>query len=166
MMSNDAHAISNVTSTQKAIAIVGGIIAPIIVVYLVTKTPESAPAKPVVREDVVENIKPLAEVALASEDEGPAAPRTGEQIVNQACAACHASGMMNSPKIGDAGAWSVRIAQGYETLTKHAIEGIRTMPARGGNPDLTDIEIAKAVAYMANQAGADFTPPEDPAPTE
>ncbi len=166
MMSNDAHATSNVTSTQKAIAIIGGIIAPIIVVYLVTKSPESAPAKPVVREDVVENIKPLAEVELASESTAPAAPRTGEQIVNQACAACHASGMMNSPKIGDAGAWSARIAQGYDTLTKHAIEGIRTMPARGGNPDLTDIEIAKAVAYMANQAGADFTPPEDPAPTE
>jgi cytochrome c5 len=64
---------------------------------------------------------------------------------------------MGSPKIGDKSAWEPRIAQGYETLIKHAIEGIRMMPARGGNPDLTDGEVASAVAYMANQAGAKFT---------
>ena len=68
--------------------------------------------------------------------------------------------MMGAPKLGDAGAWSARIAQVYETLTKHAIEGIRSMPARGGNSSLTDSEMAKAVAYMANQAGADFKAPD------
>jgi cytochrome c5 len=65
-------------------------------------------------------------------------------------------GALGSPKIGDKSAWGPRIAQGYETLVKHAIAGIRSMPARGGNAELTDGEVAAAVAYMANQSGASF----------
>ena len=65
---------------------------------------------------------------------------------------------MNAPKIGDKAQWEPRIAQGYETLVSHAVNGIRTMPAKGGNPDLSDAEIAAAVAEMANQAGAKFDP--------
>jgi cytochrome c5 len=85
-----------------------------------------------------------------------ATEKTGEEVVKGVCAMCHAAGLMNSPKIGDKGQWQARIAQGYETLVKHAIEGIRSMPARGGNPSLTDSEVANAVAYMANQSGANF----------
>jgi cytochrome c5 len=83
-----------------------------------------------------------------------------EQIVNTSCAACHGTGALNSPKIGDKGAWGPRIAKGYETLVKHAIDGFNMMPARGGNPALSDAEIAHAVAFMANKAGASFTPPK------
>ncbi len=165
-MSNETNAASNMSLVQKIIIGLGGIIAPIFVLYTITKSPDapkSAVEAPVERAEVVENIKPLAVVEVAA-DSGPAVAKTGEEIVNQACAACHASGMMESPKLGDAAAWSARIAQGYETLTKHAIEGIRMMPARGGNPDLTDNDIAKAVAYMANGAGANFTAPESAEP--
>ena len=165
-MSNETNAASNVSLVQKIIIGLGGIIAPIFVLYTITKSPDapkSAVEAPVERAEVVENIKPLAVVEVAT-DSGPVVAKTGEEIVNQACAACHASGMMESPKLGDAAAWSARIAQGYETLTKHAIEGIRMMPARGGNPDLTDNDIAKAVAYMANGAGANFTAPESAEP--
>jgi cytochrome c5 len=161
-MINETHAGSNVTLMQKIVIVLGGILAPIFVMYMVTKSPDapkSAVAKPADRADVLSNIKPLAVVALAA-DGGAKVQKSAEDIVNQACAACHASGMMESPKLGDNGAWTARIAQGYETLTKHAIEGIRMMPARGGNPDLTDNEIARAVAYMANGAGANFTAPE------
>ena len=73
---------------------------------------------------------------------------------------------MNAPKFGDKDQWQPRIAQGYETLVKHAKEGIRGMPARGGNPDLTDGEIANAVAHMANAAGASFNPPAPAKPAE
>lgn len=169
-MSNEANTSSSASLMQKIIIILGGVIAPIFVLYTITKSPEVATTTPAPvlaeRADVAKNIKPLAEVALAVESSGPKAERSGEEIVNQSCAACHGTGLMSSPKIGDSAAWQARIALGYETLTKHAVEGIRTMPARGGNPDLTDNEIAKAVAYMANQAGADFTPPEAPAPAE
>ncbi|PCI57564.1 MAG: hypothetical protein COB34_06395, partial [Methylophilaceae bacterium] len=102
--------------------------------------------------------KPLAVVELAV-DSGPHVEKSGEEVVNQACMACHGTGLMNSPIMGDSAAWRARIALGYEVLTKNAIDGIRTMPARGGNPDLTDNEIARAVAFMANKAGASFTPP-------
>jgi cytochrome c5 len=65
---------------------------------------------------------------------------------------------MNAPKIGDKAQWEPRIAQGYAMLVKHAVEGIRSMPAKGGNPDLTESEIAEAVAIMANKSGASFDP--------
>ena len=51
------------------------------------------------------------------------------------------------------------MAQGYDTLVKHAVEGIRGMPAKGGATDLTNEEVARAVAYMGNAAGAKFTEP-------
>jgi cytochrome c5 len=159
-MSNDAHATSSVSLLQKAIVILGGVIAPIFVIYLITRSPVTETEKPAAVINVAENIKPVAEVEVAAAVD-PNVKRSGEEIVNQACIACHGTGLMNSPAIGDSAAWAARIAQGYETLTKNAIEGIRMMPPRGGNADLTDNEVAKAVAYMANKAGADFTPPEE-----
>jgi len=65
--------------------------------------------------------------------------------------------------MGDNGVWAARIGQGYDTLVKHAIEGIRDMPAKGGNPDLDDVEVARAVVYMANKSGASFKAPAAPA---
>ena len=55
--------------------------------------------------------------------------------------------------------WAPRIAQGYEALVQSAINGKNQMPARGGASDLTDDEVARAVAYLANQSGADFEAP-------
>lgn len=103
------------------------------------------------------NIKPVASVEVASDD-GPKVAKTGDEVIKGACAMCHAAGLMDSPKLGDKALWAPRIAQGYNTLVKNAINGIRNMPARGGNPDLTDAEIASAVAIMANDAGANFDP--------
>jgi len=104
-----------------------------------------------------QNIQPVAtvEVAAASSEH---VEKSGEEVVKAVCAMCHEAGLMNAPKIGDAGQWGPRNAQGFETLVKHAIEGIRSMPPRGGNADLTDAEVAKAVAFMANKAGANFDP--------
>lgn len=103
-------------------------------------------------------VQPVARLELKAVTVAPGS-RTGEQVVTNVCAGCHASGAVNSPKIGDAGAWGPRIAQGFDTLVKHAIDGIRSMPPRGGGADLTDKEVARAVAFMANKAGAKFTEP-------
>ena len=108
---------------------------------------------------VEENIKPVAAVEVASAGAASGAEKSGEEVVKAVCSMCHAAGLMNAPKIGDKGQWQPRIAQGYETLVKHAIEGIRSMPARGGNPSLTDGEVASAVAHMANASGANFKAP-------
>ncbi len=110
---------------------------------------------------LLERIKPVGEVVVAAADStaAPGAAKSGEQIVTQTCSACHGTGVMGSPKLGDKAAWAPRIAQGYETLVKHAIAGIRSMPARGGDAALTDAEVAAAVAHMANAAGASFKAP-------
>jgi cytochrome c5 len=76
------------------------------------------------------------------------------------CAACHAAGLLNAPKIGDKAAWGKLIKEGQNDITNAAMKGVRQMPARGGNPDLTDTEVARAVTYMANQAGANWKEPE------
>lgn len=116
----------------------------------------TAPAAATAESD--KNIKPVAEVVVAAAEAGPHKDKTGEEVVTAVCSACHGAGLMASPKIGDAGQWGPRIAQGYETLVNHAINGIRAMPARGGNADLSDGEVANAVAFMANKGGANFDP--------
>jgi cytochrome c5 len=109
---------------------------------------------------VAERIKPVAQVEVTKASLGANGGKSGEAIVTAVCSACHATGALGAPKIGDKSAWGPRIAQGYKTLVKHANEGIRMMPAKGGNPDLSDEEIARAVAFMANKAGANFTAPK------
>jgi len=75
--------------------------------------------------------------------------------VAQTCTVCHGPGVMGAPKIGDANDWGNRFKTqgGLDGLTKHAIAGIRQMPARGGNPALTDEEMHAAVKYMLSKAG-------------
>lgn len=119
------------------------------------KAEPSKEATDAAEQKVVEMIKPVATVEVA-EAAGAHVEKSGEEIVKGVCIACHGVGALGAPKIGNAGDWGPRIAQGYETLVKHAIEGIRSMPARGGNAELSDHEVADAVAYMANQAGAKF----------
>ena len=113
---------------------------------------------------VAARVRPVAEEGFAFKDvNAPKVLQSGQAVYNAVCVACHGTGAAGAPKFGDAGAWSARIAQGYDTLVQHAIQGIRAMPAKGGNPDLDNIEVARAVAYMANQAGAKFKEPEAPA---
>lgn len=92
--------------------------------------------------------------------------RTGEQVFNKICLQCHAadSTIAYSPKITHNDQWAPRIAKGFETLVKNAINGYTgpeggNMPAKGGAMDLTDDEVARAVAYMANQSGGNFAEP-------
>jgi cytochrome c5 len=89
--------------------------------------------------------------------------RSGKDVVDTVCAACHATGTDGAPKIGDREAWSSRASQGLSSLTLHALEGIRNMPAHGGRSELSDLEIARAVTYMVNHSGGDWV---EPASTE
>jgi len=92
---------------------------------------------------------------VRAQDDG----RSGREVVEAVCAACHATGANGAPKIGDTQAWSARAAQGLSNLTLHALTGIRNMPAHGGHPELSDLEIARAVTYMVNQSGGDWVEP-------
>jgi cytochrome c5 len=144
-------------STLQPMVIIFGLILVAALVVLLIKSPPAEEAPAPVVANVEENIKPVAAVEVAPPATEHIA-KSGEDVVKGGCAMCHEAGLMNAPKIGDKGQWEPRIAQGYATLVKHAVEGIRSMPAKGGNPDLTEGEIAAAVAVMANKAGASFDP--------
>jgi c(7)-type cytochrome triheme protein len=79
----------------------------------------------------------------------------GKTIADVNCVACHATGVMNAPKIGDKEAWTARAKQGADVLFDHAINGVNSMPARGGNFVLKDDEVKNAVAYLLDTAGID-----------
>lgn len=112
-------------------------------------------------EAIAARIRPVADEGFTLKDvNAPKQLQSGEAVYKAICAACHASGAAGAPKVGDAGSWSARIATGYDKLVGNAIKGIRGMPAKGGNPDLDDVEVARAVVYMANQSGAKFKEPE------
>lgn len=84
----------------------------------------------------------------------------GESTYNQVCAACHSAGVLKAPKFGDKAQWAPLIAEGQVTLTAHGYVGVRGMPAKGGNPNLTVEGFADAVAYMVNQAGGKWKTPD------
>jgi cytochrome c5 len=150
------------TFVQLMLVIPGAILALTLIIALIAKSASpaatSAPAQVVADTSaaVLENIKPVATVVVAAADAGPHVDKTGEEVVKAVCAMCHAAGLMNAPKIGDKDAWKPRIAQGQATLISHATNGIRSMPAKGGNASLSDNEVANAVVYMANAGGATF----------
>ncbi len=117
----------------------------------------------------VEGAKTGAEVASATA--APAAADSsdpGKATYDKVCFACHAQGIAGAPKFADVAAWETRIAQGRDTLVSHAIVGYTgqagMMPARGGNPTLTDAEVGAAVDYMVAAVGGKNDSAAAPAP--
>ena len=90
---------------------------------------------------------------------GVQAAQDPEAVFNRSCGVCHNGQLPMAPKKGDAAAWEPRLKQGMDTLVQHVTNGFNAMPKRGGNPDLTDAELERAIAYMANSAGGKFTEP-------
>lgn len=86
----------------------------------------------------------------------------GEAVYKAQCAACHATGAAGAPKLADAAAWAARIQTGFDALVQSALKGKGAMAPQGGG-DFSDIEIARAAAFMANAAGAKFDEPAAPA---
>ncbi|MEZ5652753.1 MAG: c-type cytochrome [Burkholderiaceae bacterium] len=120
----------------------------------------------------LERIKPVAGFQLGRPEGGQevvaarpvaapaaaAAPKSGEQVFNQACMACHSTGAAGAPKVGDNAAWAPRIAQGLETLVGAAVKGKGAMPPQGAA--FSETEVARAVVYMTNQSGGSFEEPK------
>ncbi|MDR3214320.1 MAG: c-type cytochrome [Azoarcus sp.] len=102
---------------------------------------------------------PVARFEFLSTPKVPPGNRTGEEVYKGICTTCHATGTLGAPTTGDAAAWAPRIATGYDTLVQSVIGGKGNMTPRAGSVDLTDTEIRRGVAWLANQAGAHFTEP-------
>jgi c(7)-type cytochrome triheme protein len=81
--------------------------------------------------------------------------RSGKQVYDSTCSACHAAGILQAPKLGTRQDWVEREKQGFEVLLSHALKGFKNMPAKGGNPAIKDEEIENAIIYMLVTAGFD-----------
>ncbi|WP_236725716.1 c-type cytochrome [Candidatus Reidiella endopervernicosa] len=99
---------------------------------------------------------PIAAAAPAPAPVADAGPVDGGKTYNTTCVACHGTGVAGAPKVGDAAAWSARIAQGEAVLFDHAINGYNGaagfMPAKGGNPGLSDEAVKAAVQHMVENS--------------
>lgn len=145
------------------LVIVLGII--LLVVFVTSSSTTGAGTDGQSAEAISTRIRPVSEEGYTLVDaNAPRVLQAGGAVYAATCAACHDSGMAGAPKTGDNGVWGARLAQGYDTLVKHAIEGIRAMPAKGGNPDLDNLEVERAVVFMTNKSGATFKEPAEPAP--
>jgi len=115
---------------------------------------------------VAERIKPVGEIAVAAAQTGQAPAkqavaaatpdRDGQQVYQASCVACHDAGIAGAPKLGDKGQWAKRIAKGPDALYASAVNGVQgsagVMPAKGGNPALSDAEVRAAVDYMVGRS--------------
>lgn len=129
-------------------------------------------ADPLAQELLTERLAPVGQVYVgkvppaAQQSAGPSAagaaagkPQSGKEIWQGTCSACHATGVAGAPKIGDKSIWAKHIAKGLQTLEDHALHGYHGpegfMPAKGGNPSLTDQQVIKALKYMVGQSGGE-----------
>ena len=157
------------TPKQLVAAVIAAFLVPIICIVLLVQYVSNADkvgagSEGLTPEAIAARLRPVADEGFTLKDaSAPKQLQSGEAVFKAVCAACHATGAAGAPKVGDAGAWSARIAQGESTLFDHAIKGIRAMPAKGGNPDLDDVEVQRAVVYMANQSGGSLKEPKAPA---
>ncbi|MGH8676423.1 MAG: c-type cytochrome [Burkholderiales bacterium] len=146
------------------LAFVVPVIGIVLTVQFILNRPHADPGamKP---EAVAARIQPVGKVEFgAAGDAAARSPKSGEEIVKSVCGACHQTGAAGAAKIGDNAAWGKLLKAGLNELAKSAIAGVRAMPPRGGNPELSDLEIARAIVYMGNLSGGKLKEPAAGAP--
>ncbi len=137
------------------------VLAIILVITATSLTSEVSEYKP--EAVVIENIKPVGQVYVAGESEpepaamtadagAAAGPKSGEEIYNGSCMACHATGAAGAPKLGDAAAWAPRIAKGMDSLVANATNGLNAMPPKGLCMACSDADLKAAIDYMVSQS--------------
>lgn len=153
------------TPKQLVWSVVASFVVPIIGIILlvnyVTSSNKSAPGTAALSEEAVAlRIQPVGTVTLKLGGDA-AVLKTGEQVYQAQCAACHTTGAAGAPKLGDAAAWGPRVKGGYDVLLTSALKGKGAMGPQGGG-DFSDFEIGRAVVYMANQGGGKLDEPKAP----
>ncbi|NKQ12390.1 cytochrome c5 family protein [Pseudomonas sp. SST3] len=117
-------------------------------------------AQAATNDDIAERLKPVGEVCIQGEECAAAgaataaaggAARSGEEVVGKFCNACHGTGLLNSPKVGDTAAWQARADKqgGLDGLLATAISGINAMPPKGTCADCSDDELMAAIKHMS-----------------
>ncbi len=128
-------------------------------VYFVTSAPKEQSDSESAEKGVAARIQKVGFVEIRDANRPL---RSGEDVFKAQCSACHTSGAAGAPKFQDAAAWAPRIATGYDALLNSALKGKNAMGAQGGG-EFNDVEVGRAVVYMANAAGAKFEEPKAPA---
>lgn len=154
------------TPKQLIGAVVASFVVPIVVIIMLANFVDfggktGAGSDGMSEEAIAKRIQPVGSIVL-KDASAPVVLKTGEQVYTAQCAACHATGAAGAPKLGDAAAWAPRIKTGYDALLTSALKGKGAMGAQGGG-EMSDLEIARAVVYIANQGGAKFDEPAAPA---
>ena len=162
MSDHDEHSSFIKTPQQLIVVVLLAFVVPIVgiimLVQLVTGAPKASPGA-LAPEKVAERIKPVSGIEMGAPAAAPGA-RSGEAIVKATCTACHGTGVNKAPKLGDKNDWAPHIKMGLNALVATAIKGTdKGMPPKGGDTSLTDAEVTRAVAFMANSAGANFKEP-------
>jgi cytochrome c5 len=172
-MSDQQHESLIKTPKQLIVTIVASFLVPIAIIvllatYVSSERKTGAGSDGTSEQATDARIAPVAGFALVDPN-APRALKSGQEVYGAVCTTCHGAGIAGAPKFGDAAAWAPRIAQGAATLYDHAINGFRgkagQMPAKGGNTDLDDVEVQRAVVFMANGSGGKLPEPALPVAT-
>ena len=127
-------------------------------VFFVVSDKKPAAGSSNMEKSVAERLQKVGTVEIRDANR---ALKSGEDVYKAQCLACHGAGLAGAPKFGDKGAWGARIKTGFDKLVTSALKGKGAMAPQGGG-DHNDTEIARAVAFMANAAGAKFAEPKAP----
>ncbi len=154
------------TPRQLIWAVALAFVVPILIIlllvnYVASQKKPSAGADAFSEQAIAQRLQKIGSIEIRDVSD-PGSLKAGKDVYAAQCAACHTQGVAGAPKTGDAAAWAPRIKTGYEALLTSALKGKGSMGAQGGG-DFSDVEIARAVVYMANQAGAGFPEPKAPA---
>ena len=148
---------------QLLIAVFFSFVVPIIaiigLVYYVTSANKPAAGTVNMEKSIAQRLQKVGSVEIRDANREL---KGGEDVFKGQCTTCHAAGLAGAPKFGDAVAWGPRIKTGYEALLNSALKGKGAMGAQSGG-DYEELEIARAVVYMANAAGAKFEAPKSAA---
>jgi cytochrome c5 len=163
----EAHEGPIKTPKQLIWTVVASFVVPVIAIillvnFVVMGDRTGAGSRGLEAEAVAQRIAPVGRVELRDASD-VATLKTGEQVYQAVCAACHNSGAAGAPKSGDAAAWAPRIKTGYDTLLNSALKGKGAMGGQGGG-DYSDFEIGRAVVYLTGKSGGSFPEPAAPAP--
>ncbi len=159
------------TPKQLITVVILAFVVPIVIIMLLAKFVNSgsrtgAGGTAMTAEAIEARIQPVARFELKGAG-GPKTLHGGEEVYKVQCAACHATGAAGAPKLGDNAGWAARIKTGYEALLNSALKGKGAMAPQAGG-QFEDIEIGRAVVYMANASGGKLEEPKAPeaAPAE
>ena len=128
-------------------------------VYFVTSNNKAAPGSSDMERAIAERLLKVGTVEIRDANRPL---ESGEAVYKAQCAACHATGVSGAPKFGDAGDWGPRLGHGYEAMLEAALKGKGAMAPQGGG-NFSDVEIGRAVVYMANAGGGKLAEPAAPA---